>query len=84
MKGVKMTFYVTQHGKPLDSSKYTWNENIKLFSSDEDNLVLDFSDYDGVKFETGRYCTFKTGSNCKFITGSNCEFDIGFCYNFET
>jgi hypothetical protein len=41
-----MNFTVTQFGKDLPKSKYTWDEKSKTFSSIEDNLVLDFSDID--------------------------------------
>jgi hypothetical protein len=37
-----MNFKVTQNGKDLPKSKYTWDEESKTFSSIEDNLVLDF------------------------------------------
>ena len=47
-------FSVTQYGKALDSSKYQWNETTKLFSTNEDDLVLDFDiRYNGVTFKTG-------------------------------
>ena len=70
-------FSVTQHGKELDKSKYVWDENNKVFSTKEDNLVLDFSDYSEVIFKTGSSCTFKTGSSCTFKTGDNCTFNTG-------
>ena len=65
-------FSVTQNGKELDKSKYVWDENNKVFSTKENNLVLDFSDYSEVTFKTGSSCTFKTGAYCTFKTGDNC------------
>ena len=65
-------FSVTQNGKELDKSKYNWDEENKVFSTKENNLVLDFYDYIEVTFNTGYSCTFKTGSNCTFKTGENC------------
>jgi len=38
-----MDFTVTQYGKELEKSKYTFDEETKTFSSKENNLVLDFS-----------------------------------------
>ena len=59
-------FSVTQFGKPLDPSKYIWDESTRTFSTNESNLVLDFLDVD--------FCTFTTGSNCIFTTGYSCTF----------
>jgi hypothetical protein len=83
---------ITQYGKELDASKYSWDEKIKNFSTNENNLVLDFSDYDEVTFKTGDgcifntgdYCTFKTGVNCTFNTGSDCIFKTGSDCTFNT
>ena len=77
-------FSVTQNGKALDSSKSQWNEEAKTFSSKEDNLVLDFSEYDSCTFKTGSYCTFITGPYCTFDTGSHCAFDTGYSCTFNT
>ena len=37
---------VLQNGKPLALNKFTWNEATKTFSSNENGLVIDFSDID--------------------------------------
>ena len=87
-----MTFSVTQFGKELSKAKYTWNENTRTFLTAENNLVLDFSEYDGCTFntgysctvETGDCCTFRTGGNCTFKTGYGCTFDTGDCCTFKT
>ena len=78
-----INFSVTQSGKPLDPSKYTWDESTRTFSTNESNLVLDFSDVDGCTFKTGHYCTFKTLSGCTFKTGFGCTFktDSGCTFN---
>ena len=68
-------FSITQKGKKLSKEKYSWDEKTKTFSSEEDNLLLDFSDYSDCTFNTGSYCTFKTGSYCTFNTGWDCTFD---------
>ena len=67
-----MKFTVSQKGQPLDPSKYTWDKATKTFSSNENNLVLDFSGVDYVTFKTGYGCTFKTGFYCTFTTGKKC------------
>ena len=77
-------FSVTQFGKELDNSKYTWNEENKIFSTKENNLVLDFSYYNGVAFRTGFFCTFKTSHHCTFETLDNCVFYTGDCCKFHT
>ena len=75
---------VTQFGKELDKSSYSWNESTRTFSSNENNLVLDFNNIDNVTFKTGYDCTFKTGSNCTFDTGFNCIFKTGSGCTFKT
>ena len=77
-------FSITQNGKTLDKSKYTWNESTKTFSTDDNNLVLNFSNYSGCTFKTGYNCTFNTGYNCTFNTGYNCTFKTGDGCTFKT
>jgi len=93
-------YSISQYGKPLDKSKYTIDEYTKTFSSDENDLVLDFHNLDNCTFKTGScctfkagscctfkagsYCTFKAGSYCTFNTGSNCTFDTGSDCTFDT
>jgi hypothetical protein len=77
-------FSVTRYGKELDKSKYNWDEENNVFSTNEDNLVLDFSYYIEVVFKTGHSCTFKTGDNCTFTTGSHCTFTTGSYGTFTT
>ena len=62
-----MTFSITQDGKELSKDKYTWDKETRTLSTTEDNLVLDFSNYDAITFITGLGCTFKTGSNCVVV-----------------
>jgi uncharacterized cupin superfamily protein len=77
-------FSITQYGKELGKSKYSWNEETKTLSTKENYLVLDFSDYDEVTFKTGHSCTFKTGEDCTFKTGESCTFKTGSCCTFKT
>ena len=83
---------VLQNGKPLSLKKFSWDEKTKTFSSQEDNLVLDFFGIIDCTFKTGSRCTFdtvsgcnfKTGSRCTFKTGSYCTFDTGYRCTFDT
>ena len=77
-------YSITQYGKPLDKNKYTIDEKNKVFSSSENNLVLDFSGEYGWSFNTDSYCTFDTGSGCTFDTDSYCTFDTGSGCTFKT
>lgn len=95
-----MNFSVTQFGKSLSKGKYTWDTKTKTFSTEENNLVLDFTGISGITFKTGHNCTFKTGNccifntgsgcifntcdDCIFNTGSNCTFDTGHSCTFNT
>jgi hypothetical protein len=79
-----MNFSVTQNGQVLSKEKYTWDESTKTFSTNESNLVLDFSEIDAVTFKTGSYCTFNTGWNCTFNTGWNCTFNTAWNCTFNT
>jgi hypothetical protein len=79
-----MIFSVTQNGRELDKSKYTWDESTKTFSTNENNLALDFFNLNSVTFKTGDHCTFNTGYNCTFNTGSNCTFNTGWSCTFKT
>ena len=79
-----MKYSITKNGVPLDKSLYTLDEKTKTFSSDEDGLVLDFSNETGWTFKTGYDCTFKTNSRCTFSTGSYCTFSTGYDCTLET
>jgi hypothetical protein len=79
-----MNYSITQTGKPLDPSLYTIDEETKIFSCEEDNLVLDFCGLDGWTFNVGNSCTFKTGSRCTFKTGDSCTFNTGSHCTFNT
>ena len=77
-------FSVTKNGVPLSKDLYSWNEETRTFSSNEDGLVLDFTDINDCTFNTGSYCTFNTDYNCTFNTGSNCTFKTGCNCTFKT
>jgi hypothetical protein len=75
---------VLQDGKPLDLDKFTWDDETKVFSSNEDNLVIDFIGVDDCKFVTGSDCTLATGSRCKFVTWGGCKFVTWSRCTFDT
>jgi hypothetical protein len=83
---------VLQKGKKLALNKFSWGEKTKTFSSEENDLVIDFAGIDnctfktgyGCTFKTGYGCTFKTGFGCTFTTGSGCTFTTGFGCTFTT
>ena len=79
-----MNYSITQNGKPLGKSKYTIDEKTKTFSSNENDLVLDFHGLEGWTFKTGNDCTFKTGYYCTFNTGGDCTFNTGGYCTFDT
>ena len=79
-----MEISVTQFGRELSKNKYTWNEETRTFSTNENNLVLDFFGIEEVNFNTGHDCTFITSHNCTFKTGSGCTFDTGHNCTFDT
>ncbi len=86
-----MTLSVTQFGKILPKEKYTWDEEAKVFSSKELNLVIEcyvkhttFNTGRNCTFITGDNCIFKTSRNCSLIAGDNCIFNVGYGCDFNT
>ena len=75
---------VLQNGKPLDLDKFTWNEETRTFTTQENNLVLDFRVINNINFITGANCVFYTGWVCTFNTGANCTFKTGSYCTFNT
>ena len=75
---------VSQFGSPLSLDKFEWDENTNTFSTEENNLVLDFSEINNCTFKTGSSCTFNTYSYCTFKTGSGCTFNTGSYCTFKT
>lgn len=67
-------FTVSQNGKTVSDTHYTWDETTKTFYTDVEGLDIDFSGIHGVTFKVGKHCNITTGSNCVFITGSYCTF----------
>ena len=57
---------IIQDGKPLSQDKFFWDETSRVFATNEDNLIIDFS---GESF-----CVLRFGSYCHVTTGSDCDF----------
>lgn len=68
---------VSQNGKPLALNKFTWCEETKTFSSDQDNLVIDFSLLDNCTINCKSSCAINCGRNCTIDCGRNCTIDCG-------
>jgi len=77
-------FSIKQFGKPLDVSKYSIDIEARVFSSIENNLVLDFGGLSGWTFITGYGCTFDTYSRCIFNTKHDCIFTTNGGCTFNT
>ncbi len=75
---------VLQNGKPLDLDKFEWDEKTNTFTTQENDLMLDFGNIDNFNFNTGSNCSFRAGSNCNFETCSNCNFITLDNCNFNT
>lgn len=75
---------VLQNGKPLDLNKFEWDEKTNTFSSNENNLVLDFNGIDYCTFNIGHFCILNTGHFCTFNIGSYCTFNASSYCTFNT
>jgi hypothetical protein len=84
MTKIEVQQRVLQFGKPLSLELFSWDENTKVFSTNEDSLVIDFFDASDCTFKTGSNCTFKTGLGCTFDTASSCTFDTEWNCTFKT
>jgi len=80
-----LPFCVTQCGINLSPDKYTWDEDTRTFTSEENFLVIDVQQgIDNITFNTNAYCRFNTWSNFNFNTGACCTFDTGNNCTFNT
>lgn len=79
-----MEYSVTKYGKPLDKQLYYFDEETKVFKSNEMYLVLDFGINEHITFYTNSGCNFKTGSHCTFNTNERCVFTTGVYCTFNT
>ena len=74
---------VLQNGKPLALSKFSWDEKTNTFSSNEDNLVIDFYDK-SVTVTTGYRSTITTGYDSTVTTGYDSTIKTGNCSTITT
>ena len=75
---------VSQHGKKLALSKFNWDKKTRCFSSEENDLVIDFAFVPCCTFTTGHHCTFATGPCCTFTTRHDCTFTTSHDCTFTT
>ncbi len=81
-----------KNNKELPEDKYIWDEDNRIFSTQEEKLILDFSEYDSVTFNIknncklicGSDCVIKAGSFCKFETQNDCTFSTLIYNDFQT
>ncbi len=84
MKKKEVQKRVSQNGKPLALDKFEWDKKEKIFSSGENDLIIDFASINGITFNTESNCVFKTESYCRFNTNYNCQFNTGAYCVFNT
>jgi uncharacterized protein (DUF2345 family) len=60
---------VLQNGKPLALNKFSWDEKTKTFSTNENNVLADFSGIDHVTLTAGGWSTLTAGDNSTLTAG---------------
>ena len=68
---------VLQGGKPLHESKFMWDESTKTFSSNEDNLVIDFNGIHYATIKCGYSATIDCGDYATIDCGESATIDCG-------
>lgn len=68
---------VSFNGRPLFLSEFDWDKKTKTFSSEKNNLFIQFSDLDGCTLNTGSHCILNTGNDFNIKTGSFCIINTG-------
>ncbi len=92
-KGDMASYVINKDGKPLSKTKYSVDKRNRVFITKEQNIELDFSEFDNwtfiVKdkatitagnnsiFNGGDKCIFRTKHYCTFHAGSYCKFRTG-------
>ncbi len=74
---------VLKGGEPLSLDLFEWDEENRIFKSEESGLIFSFRDLDNINFKTSYNCTFDTSYNCVFDTGSYCTFDTRYSCTFK-
>ncbi len=75
---------VLKYGRALDTKLYTWDSENRIFSTEEDNLVIDFFGISNCTLITDSNCIFNTSRDCIFITGRSCVFNTNSGCKFTT
>ena len=68
---------VLQSGNPLPLSEFSWDANTSTFASNENGLVVDFSDIDYSTVNTGASSTVTTGYRSTVTTGGHSTVTTG-------
>ncbi len=68
---------VLQNGKPLPLDKFEWDEKTDTFSSNEDDLVLNFKGVDNLIINCRNYCAINCGYYCTINCESSCTINCG-------
>lgn len=75
---------VTRNGEPVYDNLYNWDEKLRVFSSDEDYLEIDFGGIDNLTIKVNNFCDVKgigdssvvtAGRFCTFESCSYCVFE---------
>ena len=72
-----------QFGKPLALDKFEWDEVNKEFSTEENDVILDFRGIEDATFIGGDNCVLVTDNDCKFGLGKNSVFKSRINRGFE-
>ena len=73
-----MKIVILKNGQIVDSRKYDWNSETKTFSSNEDELVLDFGSLENVTIKVRNSCTINCGYYCTINCGYYCTINCGY------
>lgn len=89
-----MSYTITQNGDPLSASLYTVDEENKIFTTLEDNLLVDFTDLSGWCFHmdgcswctilADDYCHVKAGHHNTIVAGVSSCFQCGWATSYTT
>lgn len=72
---------VLQNCKPLDLKKFSWNKKTNTFSTDENNLNINFDHLDNCNINCGYCCNIKCNNNCTINCKNECNINCNKCCN---
>jgi hypothetical protein len=68
--------FVTKDGIPLDLNSFNWCGMTSTFSTNRDNLVIDFRRLGDINIITGDECDVRAGSGVYIQTGDDCNIKV--------